>query len=86
MEKEKLQRTVILHVERKRLAQMEGIAQKSELANSPAASSHSCANLVEVGENEDEFATAIQVCTARCVMNTLNQSLDTKWKWGLAGK
>ncbi len=61
-EKEKLQRTVILHVERKRLAHMEGIAQKSGHADSPAASSHSCANPVETDENgDDEFAIAIQV-------------------------
>ncbi len=62
LEKEKLQRTVILHVERKRLAHLEGIAQKTELADSPAASVHSCANPVEIeGNSEDEFATAIQV-------------------------
>jgi hypothetical protein len=61
-EKEKLQRTVILHVERKRLAHMEAIAQKSEHVDSPAASSHSCAHPVETEENsDDEFATAIQV-------------------------
>ena len=55
-EKEKLQITVILHVERRRLAQMDHDNDDAEAGCTHSAACHILTN------SEDSFAAAVQVC------------------------
>ena len=60
-EKEKLQLTVILHVERRRLSQMEGCDENPGCSHSEGPC-QSVPKIVPATRDEDVFAASIQAC------------------------